>query len=150
MQDERNRVAVELTRDQRDALWAELELDLDGAGEDLLMLVQTGQGAKARKYRRKLEAIFALLDELGWAKYDERQRFNVALDARTLEYLRARREDNRRFIAHHHESLKAIRAGDSQHHYCGMDRDESEAQTVQEIDGALEVVHAMDALLVRC
>jgi hypothetical protein len=56
---------LKLSRDQRDAIYGEVMVDLSSLG-DLYLFLQEQDYDKAREYRRRHEQNLRVLDDLGW------------------------------------------------------------------------------------
>lgn len=71
-------MSITITRDQREALWERLIIDLTGIG-DISLALHEEQWAKARALRMRFEADMRLLDDLGWARHDPGERFELTI-----------------------------------------------------------------------
>jgi hypothetical protein len=71
-------VAVTLSRDERDALRADVLFELTTVG-DIAKAVRSGNAAEARRLRVCFEEDMRLLDDLGWEEIDERERFELTM-----------------------------------------------------------------------
>jgi hypothetical protein len=91
-------MSVTITREQREVLWENVVTDLNGIG-DIYVALHNEQWAKARALRMRFEADMRLLDDIGWARHDPGQRFELTIPLdelkATLERLCA---DAERFI----------------------------------------------------
>ncbi len=71
-------MAGTLTRDQRDALRADVILELKGI-DDFGRMFEKGRPEAAERMRRKFEENARLLDDLGWEELDERESFELTM-----------------------------------------------------------------------
>ena len=76
--------SVTVTRELRDALRADLLLDITGIG-DIHRLLRAGRFTDAQSYRRRFEDDTRLLDDLGWEEDDERESFELTMPPEQLE-----------------------------------------------------------------
>lgn len=81
---------IKLNREQRDAIYGELVLDLSGTGDIRINLDGEDYDA-ARRLRRRYEDDMRLLDNLGWESEQDRDEFEITMDhdelARVLQRL---------------------------------------------------------------
>lgn len=70
---------ITLDREQRDAVYSELVLDLSGTGDIRINLDGDDYDA-ARRLRRRYEDDMRLLDDLGWEPDQDRDGFEVTMD----------------------------------------------------------------------
>lgn len=80
---ERAMVGVVLSRAQRDALREEVIAALTGL-DDVLIAIRHEEFAHARMLRQRCEALFRLLDDLGWGERDDGERFVLTLAPEVL------------------------------------------------------------------
>jgi hypothetical protein len=78
---------MRLTKDERDALYRAVVLDLSGVG-DMESLLEGDCGGEAREYRQRFQDDWALLDAIGWEADDEREHFELIPDQRVTRALR--------------------------------------------------------------
>ena len=78
-------MAVTLTRDERDALRADVVFEL-GSVDELGRAARAGTATAAKAIRHLFEEDMRLLDDLGWAEDDERESFTLTMP---LEQLKA-------------------------------------------------------------
>jgi hypothetical protein len=71
-------VAITISRQQRDAIYQEIMLDLTGVG-DIFHALNGGDYEKAREYRRRFEDDMRLLDDLGWEPGQEADEFELTM-----------------------------------------------------------------------
>jgi hypothetical protein len=74
---------IKLSREQRDAIYAEVTLDLDGVG-DLAIAMKKADYATARRYRQRFEDDMRLLDDLGWEPEQNRDEFELTMPTADL------------------------------------------------------------------
>jgi len=94
-------MALELTREQRDAVREEVVCDLSGIG-DLTIAVDKGEVAAALRLRERFVAAVWLLDDLGWAADDPRERFELTLAGDQLESALEHLQDNAAAVLREH------------------------------------------------
>jgi hypothetical protein len=70
---------IKLNREQRDAIYGELALDLSGTG-DIRISVDGEDYDAARRLRRRYEDDMRLLDDLGWEPEQDRDEFEITMD----------------------------------------------------------------------
>lgn len=70
---------IKLNREQRDAIYGELVLDLSGTGDIRINLDGEDYDA-AQRLRRRDEDDTRLLDDLGWEPEQDRDEFDVTMD----------------------------------------------------------------------
>lgn len=70
---------IKLNRQQRDALYGELVLDLSGTGDIRINLDGEDYDA-AQRLRRRYEDDMRLLDDLGWEPEQDSDEFEVTMD----------------------------------------------------------------------
>ncbi len=77
-------MAIKINREQRDAIYDEVVLDLHGIG-DIAIALDGDEYDIARRYRRRFEDDMRLLDDLGWEP-DQRDRdeFELTMPADDL------------------------------------------------------------------
>ncbi len=71
-------MAITINREQRDAIYAEVTLDLDGIG-DLAIAMNNSDYETARRYRQRFEDDMRLLDDLGWGREEHRDEFELTM-----------------------------------------------------------------------
>jgi hypothetical protein len=71
-------MAIEIGREQREAIYEELMDELTGSG-DIWTEVQAGKYEAARRTRRRLEDDMRLLDDLGWEPEQDREVFELTM-----------------------------------------------------------------------
>jgi hypothetical protein len=71
-------VSVTISAVQRNAIYDDVLHDLTGIG-DIFICLQEGDVESAQRMRRAYEADLCLLDDLGWAVQDPRERFELTL-----------------------------------------------------------------------
>jgi hypothetical protein len=76
-----------LTRKQRDVVYARVADDLDTVGADLNSAGSSGDLGSATKHIGRLRALLQLLDEIGWARDDSRDTFEVSIDDEVVHLL---------------------------------------------------------------
>lgn len=76
-------MTVTITRAQRDALYEEMLGDLTGVG-DVYLALNNGETEEARHLWRRFEPELRLLDAIGWAPVEPRERFAIDLPQDTL------------------------------------------------------------------
>ncbi len=85
-------MAITINREQRDAVYQEIMLDLSGVG-DIFHALNGDDYEKAREYRRRFEDDMRLLDDLGWEPEQEADEFELTMPradlARALRRLNA-------------------------------------------------------------
>jgi hypothetical protein len=109
---------MEINSEQRDRLHQEVMLNLTGLS-DLESNVDSGDLAAAQELRGRFEDAFKVLDEIGWGKHDERERFTLTPSPELTRSLRWHREhvagcleERSAFLADRELALeKARRAG---------------------------------------
>ena len=74
---------ITINREQRDAIYAEVTLDLDGIG-DLAIAMNKADYATARRYRERFEDDMRLLDDLGWEPEQNRDEFELTMPTADL------------------------------------------------------------------
>lgn len=74
---------IKLNREQREAIYAEVALDLDAVG-DLAIVMSKGDYDTARRYRRRFEDDMRLLDDLGWEPEQNRDEFELTMPTADL------------------------------------------------------------------
>lgn len=70
---------IKLNRQQRDAIYGELVLDLSGTG-DIRISLDGGDYEAAKQPRQRFEEDMRLLDDLGWEPEQDRDEFEVTMD----------------------------------------------------------------------
>jgi hypothetical protein len=70
---------IKLNREQRDAIYGELVLDLNGTGDIRINLDGEDYDA-AQRLRRRYEDDMRLLDDLGWEPEQDGDEFEVTMD----------------------------------------------------------------------
>lgn len=73
-------MAITINRDQRDAIYQEVALDLNGL-TDLWREFEDGDYDRARELRQRFELDMRLLDDLGWEPDQEAGEFELTMDA---------------------------------------------------------------------
>lgn len=85
-------MAIKLSREQRDAIYAEIMLDLSGTG-DIQIELDNGDYEAARRHRRRFEDDMRLLDDIGWEPKADGEEFELSMPAdqlaRALRHLNA-------------------------------------------------------------
>jgi len=76
-------MAITIGRGQRDAIYEEIALDLNGL-TDLWTEFERGDFERARELRRRFERDMRLLDDLGWEPEQDRDEFELTMDAADL------------------------------------------------------------------
>src|SRR5689334_16893874 len=83
-------MSITINRDDRNAIWGEINLDLttlwdleESLGQESLS--HQGDAESARTMRGRFERHSRLLDDLGWAKGDGRDEFALTMPAQDLE-----------------------------------------------------------------
>jgi hypothetical protein len=71
-------MTITINREQRDALWGDIELDHSGLG-DLATCLSRGEAADAQEMRRRFDKHWRLLDDLGWTRGDPRREFTLTM-----------------------------------------------------------------------
>ena len=79
-------MAIELTREERDAVRSEILTALTEVG-DFTTYLDGGEIAKARRVSDKFHEYVALLDDLGWDEEDDRESFEVTVPPEELARL---------------------------------------------------------------
>lgn len=83
-------MAIRIDREQRDAIYAEVMLDLSGTGDIQIELDNDDYDA-ARRHRRRFEDDMRLLDDIGWEPEADGEEFELSMAAdqlaRTLRHL---------------------------------------------------------------
>jgi hypothetical protein len=91
-------MSITITRPQREVLWENIVTDLNAIG-DIYVALHDEQWAKARALRMRFEADWRLLDDIGWARHDPGERFELTIPREelkaTIERLQA---DAERFV----------------------------------------------------
>ena len=85
-------MAVTLSRDERDALRADVLFELTTVG-DIAKAVRSGNAAEARRLRVCFEEGVRLLDDLGWEELEERESFTLTMPLERLEAMLRRFRD---------------------------------------------------------
>ena len=130
-----------ISREQRDALYSELLLDLSGI-DDIDMLLSTGRGKAAQEMAGGMREAMRLLDDLGWDRIDPRETYELTMPDDDLE----------RLILRYRERLEADLAWRAQELRRGRPDAEQEAAEWRDdvrcsIDEALDVRSACLAVL---
>ncbi len=94
-------MAITISRDQRDAIYQEIMLDLTGVG-DIFHALNSDDFAKARQYRRRFEEDMRLLDDLGWEPEREAEEFELTMPGPDLAGALRRLNDSARAMLHTH------------------------------------------------
>lgn len=76
-------MAITISRGQRDAIHKEIALDLSGL-TDLWTEFGRGEFERARELRRRFERDMRLLDDLGWEPEQDRDEFELTMEAADL------------------------------------------------------------------
>lgn len=83
-------MAIKLSREQREAIYAEVVVDLSGTG-DISIELDNGDYDAARRLRRRFEDDMRLLDEIGWEPDPDEDEFELSMPpdqlARALRWL---------------------------------------------------------------
>lgn len=74
---------IKLNRQQRDAIYGEVVLDLSGTG-DIRVNLDSGDYEAAREHRRRYEEDMRLLDDLGWEPEQDESEFEITMDYEDL------------------------------------------------------------------
>ena len=74
---------ITINRQQRDAIYGELMVDLSSLG-DLYLFLHDRDYNKAREYRRRHEQNLRLLDDLGWEVEPDRDEFEITMEPGAL------------------------------------------------------------------
>jgi hypothetical protein len=69
---------IALSREQRDAIHADVLNHLSGVG-DVYLMIERGELADAQRLRREFEEDMRLLDDLGWAEDDTAESFELTM-----------------------------------------------------------------------
>ena len=130
-----------ISREQRDALYSELLLDLSGI-DDIDMLLSTGRGKAAHEMAGGMREAMRLLDDLGWERIDPRETYELTMPDDDLE----------RLMLRYRERLEADLAWRAQELRRGRPDAEQEAAECRDdmrrsIDEALDVRSACLAVL---
>ena len=135
---------VTIDRDQRDALWYALRLELSALTDVPLVLGVVEASVPADAQRRR-EVIAWLLDDLGWRREDARERFTITLPRQELAaWLRRQRESAADLVAEAREGL----LHPEDYRLSPLESLEQARQGLQdEIDHELGLMRACDALL---
>jgi hypothetical protein len=99
---------ISLTRAHRDALRWFIELDLEG--DELKHLVWKCDRERARAMVRRLDLCVRLLDHVGWTEEDERESFEITLDAETRQFIEEIEERARREIVYERQAEEPLRS----------------------------------------
>lgn len=75
---------VVLTRALRDAVYDEIEMELDGALGDIANSLKGGHGERVRDLRERAERAMRLLDDLGWDRADDRVTYPLSMPSDQL------------------------------------------------------------------
>lgn len=94
-------MAIKITREQRDAIYAEICTDLAGTG-DIQLELDNGDYEAARRHRRRFEDDMRLLDDLGWEPEQDGEEFEITMPAQQLTRALRGLNDNARAIVHSH------------------------------------------------
>jgi hypothetical protein len=101
-----------VTRDQRDALYGEVELELGGALDDIASSLKLGFGEKVRGLRENAERAMRLLDDLGWDRADHRTVYRLTMSRRELAvYARWRIDQTESCLRENSRALAEVAAG---------------------------------------
>jgi hypothetical protein len=135
---------ISLDRDQRDALWYALRLELSALADVPLVLGVADASVPADIQRRR-EVIAWLLDDLGWRRDDARESFTITLPRQELEaWLRRQRDSAADLVAEAREGLRHP----EDYRLSPRESLEQARQGLQdEIDHELGLMRACDALL---
>jgi hypothetical protein len=76
-------MAITIGRGQRDAIYEEIALDLNGL-TDLWTEFERGEFERARELRRRFERDMRLLDDLGWEPEQDCDEFELTMEAADL------------------------------------------------------------------
>lgn len=85
-------MAVILTREQRDALRADLLLELSALACDISLMLKKDRPSDAEGFCRRLVDDARLLDDLGWEEADPRESYSLTMSPERLEPLLRRFE----------------------------------------------------------
>ncbi len=142
---------VTIGREHRDALYREIrdyELS-NGIAEDM-QLPGRGEGHDARQ---PIKVAARLLDDLGWAENDDRDRYTITMHARLLEaWARGRRQQIEQCLAEYSQKFVDLRSQTDPwvlpgHQLTGMEAANSIAALQSLIDQELGIIAAFNAIL---
>jgi hypothetical protein len=94
-------MAITISREQRDAIYQELVLDLSGVG-NIFHALNSDDYGKARQYRRRFEEDMRLLDDLGWGPEQDADEFELTMPNPDLAGALRRLNDSARALLHTH------------------------------------------------
>lgn len=104
---------IALSREQRDAIHADVLNHLSGIG-DLFMHVEQGNYKTAQRLRREFEEDLRLLDDLGWAEDDPAESFELTMPrdqlARAMQRLHDRNAESLRAYTNRDRTEEEIAA----------------------------------------
>jgi hypothetical protein len=132
---------VTITREQRDVLWAEIA-DYGLPGDPMKI-----RDPEATRERGTYEAVFILLDAIGWTERDQRAAFEITLTPPLVAFLEELRRKNVDWVAEQQRDLPKVRAGEEDHFFIGATQAETEAELVANVDQGLDVILACGAAL---
>ena len=78
-------MTITINQEQRDAIWADIELNHNSGLSDINMAFIHGDDADFQEMRERFKVDWRLLDDLGWARADVRDEFTLTMPARELE-----------------------------------------------------------------
>ncbi len=79
-------MAITINRDQRDAMYQEVVLDLNGL-TDLWTEFSGGNYDRAKELRQRFVFDMRLLDDLGWEPEQDREEFDLTMDGVDLAWV---------------------------------------------------------------
>jgi hypothetical protein len=94
-------MAIRINREQRDAIYSEIVLDLSGTG-DIRIELDNGDYEGARRHRRRFEDDMRLLDDLGWEPETDGEEFALSMPAGQLARALRNLSANARATLHTH------------------------------------------------
>ncbi len=94
-------MAITINREQRDAVYQEIMLDLSGVG-DIFHALNGDDYEKAREYRRRFEDDMRLLDDLGWEPERDAYEFELTMPRADLARALRRLSASARSMLHTH------------------------------------------------
>lgn len=104
--------SVVVTRDERDALYDEIVLELGGGLDDIASSLKHGSGQKVRDLRENAERAMRLLDDLGWDRADDRTVYRLTMAPDQLAiYARSRIEQTEGSLRDSSLTLAEVSAG---------------------------------------
>ncbi len=108
-------VAVQISRDQRDALHSEIRTYIldDGGylGDFANALRSRGHGFDARERWAQMSIAARILDAIGWDLTSDRDTYTLPMDSQLAEFARWRLMETKACLTENAEGLAEIRAG---------------------------------------